>query len=132
MTTCLSRNDDRSIPDDERLLRRIPKSWYRLDDTGRVRISSAAFKHYEMSVYLASVVTQTGRKSKDLLSNYPNYGLASVTAAVVRELDQIVLRDSTRKEPAHALVVGKKTRSVARRIRNKCEWIIKPNSVPYL
>jgi hypothetical protein len=46
---------DPSIADDERLFRRIPRTWVEWDEQGNASISSAAFKAEELSINIESL-----------------------------------------------------------------------------
>lgn len=123
--------DDRSILGTELLLRRISKSWVKLDSSGRLRITSAAFKHVEMSVYLSSALKASGRTPKEISAQFGEVGLASITAALARSLGQVVARDATDEEPAHGIVYGPKPlATVARRFRTEAQWVVR-SSVYY-
>lgn len=77
--------DDAGISDSVDLWRRLIPAWIVPDDnTGGVRISSAAFDDSRdgtpMSVLLADVVAQTRRTPEDVLAAFDGYGLAAITA----------------------------------------------------
>jgi hypothetical protein len=63
--------DDPSITGNERLLRRIPRTWIAWDEFGNAAISSAAFKDEELSVNIESVMARDGRPLADAVRNYP-------------------------------------------------------------
>src|ERR1039458_4412727 len=81
--------DDPSIADEERLFRRIPRTWINWDDRGNAAVSSAAFRDEELSVALESVMARDGRPPVDAIRNYPGYGLAAITAAHARSLNRL-------------------------------------------
>ena len=119
--------DDPSIPEDERLLRRIPRSWVDWDEHGNAAISSAAFKDEELSVNLESGMAGDGRPLRDAILNYPGYGLAAVTAGHARSLNQAVARDPLPEDPAHGVVYGQKKRSgIAGKLRDGAIWVVSP------
>jgi len=62
--------DDASILDEDRLLRRIPPNQLCMED-GKLRPSSAVFRHAELSVYIESMVVAQGRAAEDVLSKLP-------------------------------------------------------------
>jgi hypothetical protein len=93
--------DDPSIQAAERLFRRIPSAWVDWDEQGNALISSAAFKDEELSINLESVMTRDGRPPEDAIHNHPRYGLAAITAAHARSLNQAVAPDPLPEEPAH-------------------------------
>jgi hypothetical protein len=102
--------DDSSIADNERLFRRIPRTWVDWDEHGNATISSAAFKDDELSIYIESVMTQADRPPSDAIRAYPGYGLAAFTAGHARAFNQRVARDPLPDEPAHGVVYGQKKR----------------------
>jgi hypothetical protein len=119
--------DDSSIPGQERLFRRVPRNWVDWDDDGNPTISSAAFKDEALSVYLESVMMQNGRQPEDSIRNYPGYGLAALTAAHARSLNQAVARDPLPEEPAHGVVYGPKKRGgIGGALRDGALWIVIP------
>jgi hypothetical protein len=122
--------DDPSIADEERLFRRIPRTWINWDDHGNAAVSSAAFRDEELSVALESVMARDGRPPVDAIRNYPGYGLAAITAAHARSLNQRVARDPLDEEPAHGVVYGPKKRGgIASKLRDGASWVITPAPV---
>ena len=123
--------DDLTICDASRLLRRIPPWHFVFDDNlDRWRPKSAAFANHPngspMSVLVADVVEDTGRSLADALTNYPGFALASITAGLARKCEQGIAREPLEDEPAHAVVFGRKTKGVQRRLAKKCEWVLPP------
>lgn len=120
--------DDPSILDEERLLRRIHPNWIVPDasDPTIKRVSSAAFDNLEMSVELASVRDARGETLMATLDGYNGFGLVFITASTARAKDQAVCRAPLPDNAAHGLVVGKKTKSVARHFRNHCVSVFLP------
>jgi len=92
--------DNPSIADDERLFRRIPRTWINWDDQGNASISSAAFKDEELSINIESIMVRDGRLPADAICEYSGYGLAEITAAHDRSLNQVVASDPIANEPA--------------------------------
>ena len=62
-----------------------------------------------------------------MLENYEGYGLASFTAGHARNCEQILQRAPTEDDPAHAHVLGPKTRSVKRRLLTGTTVIVEPS-----
>ena len=111
-----------SILDSEQLLRRIPPV-HIVPKNGKLGISSAAFKNttdtYEMSVDLSSkLVSQL-----DSVKKYPDNWLVSLTAKVVRKLNQGVISQPLRDNNAHGSVWGIKTKSVRNKFVSQCVFI---------
>lgn len=119
--------DDPSIPGSERLFRRIPPTWVDWDEDGNAAISSAAFKDEELSVNLESTMARDSRPPEDAIRNYPGYGLAAITAAHARSLNQNVASDPLPEEPAHGVVYGQKKKGgIGGKLRDSAEWVVRP------
>ena len=123
--------DDPTIPNESKLWRRIPP-WHFIPDENRggFRPSSAAFDNHPdgtpMSVLLADLVRQTGRNAHDALARHVGFALASFTAGLARDCEQSVAREPIPDEPAHAVVFGRKTTGVKRRLAKGAEWVVAP------
>jgi hypothetical protein len=119
--------DDPNIPPDERLFRRIPHTWVDWDEHGNAVISSAAFKDEELSINLESIMARDGRPPWDAIRDYPGYGLAAITAAHARSLQQAVAADPLAEEPAHGVVYGQKKRGgIGGKLRDGALWVVEP------
>jgi hypothetical protein len=123
--------DDRTILDEHHLWRRIPKWHLAPDQNARgIRVSSAAFDDdpdgNPMSVVLGDELLSSGRAAEEALRGLPEFGLVSITAALARERGQKIIRAPSDDEPAHALVVGSKTRSVMKAFARAATWVIPP------
>ena len=120
--------DDSTIRDDDRLLRRIPP-WHlvRDDNTKSHRISSAAFDDppdsSSMSVSIESTLVCNGLGAEHALRNHEDFGLVALSVALVREHGQGVVRRPLPDDPAHGEVVGSKTRSVRKAFARNAVWI---------
>jgi hypothetical protein len=127
--------DDKTISDDAELLRRVPREHLVDDDSGYLRVSSQAFQDppngTPMSVLLADAMRAQGRELEAALAGHPGFSLVSVTAGLARQCDQMVVRDPLPTEPAHALVVGRKTQSVRKKFAQNAKWVV-PSSPPPL
>jgi hypothetical protein len=119
--------DDPTIAGDDRLFRRIHRSHVLWEEDGTAAISSAAFRDEELSINIESVMVREGRPPADAIRQYPSYGLAAITAAHARSLDQVVARDPIEEEPAHGVVSGQKKRGgIAGKLRDGASWVINP------
>ena len=131
------RKDDPSVADDEELWRRVTPDQIIFDNNTQAhRPSSAAFRDHPrrdaMSVYLAGLVRESGRTSEQLLEEYPGYGLVSFPAGVAREVGLGVTHERDVEHPeeeAHAVVFGKKTGSVRKKLVKASKWIVLPADV---
>ena len=88
------REDDVSIPNHDRLFRRVHEKQLALADDGSLRPSSAVFKDPELSVNIESLMVEQGRPPEDTLKGFPGCFLTSITAGQVREHGQVVVKDN--------------------------------------
>lgn len=122
--------DDRTIPNEAIIWRRIHPNFIDWDDNLKARRpSSGAFQdssNSSMSVIIAADVEKDGRSPLEILKNYPNHGIASITADLVRECKQIIVREPTVDEPAHAVVIGSKSKPIRRKLAQNADWVHLP------
>src|SRR5271154_3084573 len=127
--------DDPSVEDEAELLRRIPPyHFFRDDNLGSVRPSSAAFEDDSdddpMSVYLATVLAAAHREANSVLAGHVGYALASITAGTAREKDQTVHPDPLPEEVSHAVVCGDKRsgkrNSAKKKFAMSAKWVVSP------
>ncbi len=121
--------DDPSIPDEERLFRRIHLAHVVEAEGGTCKVSSAAFRDVELSVNLEGIMRAAGRAPKDSLRDNPRDLLVSICAGVCRHNGQLVGPDPLPSEPAHGYVFGKKTKSIQRALRDSAGWVV-PETTP--
>lgn len=126
-----AQQDDPTIGDADRLLRRIFPGWYVPDQkTSGMRLSSAAFDDQSdgspMSVHLGSVLVDLGLSDDSVLQGHAGYGLAEVSARLVRDNSQVIKRKPERLWPAHAEVIGRKTDAIRRRLAKAANLLIPP------
>ena len=125
-------SDDSTILDEAELWRRIPP-WHFVKDEnlGQGRPSKAAFDNHPngspMSVVLADMVTESGRDPSTVLTGHEGFALAAITAGLARACEQGVAREPLSDEPAHAVVFGKKTDSVKKKLARGSRWIVPPS-----
>lgn len=105
------------VDDSERLHRRIPAIHLKDDGT----VSSAAFTDPEMSVDRAALTTLA-----QTLAYHPQCGIAEFVARDARSLDLAVEPDATIDNIAHALVLGKKTKSMSRKLAAASKLLLAP------
>jgi hypothetical protein len=122
--------NDPAIADSEVLLRRLLAEWVVPGDRGRMRIASAAFKSFELSILFLALMERQGRPKEDALKEHPDDSLCSVSAGLARQLEQGVIYDTEPPhDPAHGLVIGKKRQSIANAFARKAKWEI-PSEPP--
>jgi hypothetical protein len=117
--------DDTTIPPDERLLRRVHPTHVVPDQNGGFRLSSAAFNDRELSVDIASTLSQLNRPYESCLHGYDGYGLIWFSAQSARANQQVVCRDPLPDNPAHGIVYGHKPTSVRRRLAALSTWLVR-------
>lgn len=124
--------NDPDIANSEVLFRGLRSDWIVPGNHGRMRIASAAFKNEEMSVLIESVLRAGGRTEQNALDACPGDSLCSITAGLARELGQGVVHEADPpNDPAHGLVIGKKSKTIANRFAREAVWVIpaEPSSV---
>jgi hypothetical protein len=84
------------------------------------RISSSGFSNEELSVDLESLLNDV----RESLKNFPNEGLASFPASVPQELNLEIKHDPKENNYAHALIMGKKTKSKRKKLAREAKWEI--------
>lgn len=126
------RVDDTSIPNTDRLFRRVPANQLSPNDDGTQRPSTAVFKHVEMSVNIESLMIEQGRPPEDCLTDYPDMYLTSIIAGDVRRFGYPIVKDiAPPHDPAHGLVLGKKSGSFENQMAKKLTtWIVAPPKAP--
>jgi hypothetical protein len=119
--------DDPTIPDNDRLFRRVRRNQLFTEGDGTKRPTSAVFKNPELSVNIESLMFQQKRPPEDTLTGYPGDCLTSVTAGQVREHEYPIVKDcEPPNDPAHGLVLGKKTNTFANAMVRAHQWIVPP------
>ena len=120
--------DDPTIPDNAILWRWIPPWHFTYDRRERRwRPSSAAFEDDPdgdpMSVVIAA---ESHGPEAALTGPHQDYGLAAISARLVHERGQIIVRAPTAEEPAHAYVVGDKRESTRKAFARQAVWVVRP------
>ena len=122
-----ARADDTTIPNTDRLFRRVRENQLVKLDDGSRRPSSALFKAATMSVNIESLMIEQGRPPEDTLTGYPGEYLTSIIAGDVRAHGlRIVKQTELPNDPAHGLVLGKKRDSFANAMARSHQWIVPP------
>ncbi len=124
-------DDDPTIPDRERLLRRVPPNlmiWN--ENTAAWEASTGAFSNSSdgsgMSVSLSGGLRAEGLSDEEALRGYEGFGLVAITAGLARAQDQGVIRNPTTSDAAHAEVVGRKTKRVKKAFKRNAVWVVGP------
>ena len=122
--------DDSSILSEDRLLRRVPPNQLFTEPDGSQRPTSAVFRHDELSVNIESLMVEQHRRPEDALTGFPGDSLTAITAGDVRAFGYPIVKDiDPPNDPAHGLVLGKKTSSFANAIVRAHLWIVAPAKI---
>jgi hypothetical protein len=119
---------------DALLWRRVPE-WHWVDDgSGGKRPSSAAFEDdpdgSDLSCTVAAEST-LARAFDPVRGNPKAFALAEFRFDVAIAKGQAAKRDPTEEEPAHVLLVGKKTKGVRNALVTASRWAWPPPGRPY-
>jgi hypothetical protein len=122
--------DDGSIKDDACLLRRIRADQIVDDEnTGTRRPSSAAFRDPEMSVDAAPILAASGLDWHFCVQGYEGFSLVNIEAVHARAKGLAVIHKPIKDDPtlpnnlAHAEVIGKKTKGIAKYLAANAAWV---------
>jgi hypothetical protein len=122
-----TQEDDLSIPDTDRLFRRVPPNQLEPLEDGSWRPSSSVFKHPELSVNIECLMVEQRRPPEDTLTGYPGHYLTSIVARDVRAKGYPIVKDTgPPNDPAHGLVLCKKKSSFANAMLASHQWIVAP------
>ena len=124
--------DDDSIQNNDDLYRRIPDVQIVFNENlGESQPTSKAFQNESnqnaMSVSHAIKLMNNGKSPSDLISNYRDCCLASITAGLAREYEQIIHFDETDEDISHTHIEGKKSKSCRRAFAKNSLWVIPPD-----
>jgi hypothetical protein len=124
------RQDDPTIPNHDRLFRRVRPNQMFTEPDGSRRPNSAVFKNDELSVNIESLMTHQGRQPEETLTDSPDECLTSIVAGDVRAFGYPIAKDGDPpNDPAHGLVLGKKTSKFANPMVRAHRWIVPPPDV---
>ena len=119
--------DDPSIPSADRLFRRVRPNQLFTEPDGSKRPNSAVFKSTELSINIQSLMIEQGRPPEDTLARFPTDYLTSITAGDVRAYRYPIVKDTEPpNDPAHGLVLEKKTNTFANAMVRAHRWIVAP------
>ena len=119
--------DDPSISNADRLFRRVRPNQLFSEPDGSHRPTSAVFKNQELSVNIESLMVEQGRRPEDTLTNFPHEFLTSIVSGNVRAHGCPIVKDTVPpNDPAHGLVLGRKTNAFANAMVRTHQWIVAP------
>lgn len=119
------------LGDDTILWRRIGRLHLTFDDNRQCfRIASSAFDEHPQDGTTSVVVAPSNRttceRAAGVLRRHEGFGLAAVTVGRVRELGHAVVLTPTADEPAHASILGRRSKRTRRLLAESCTWAIPP------
>jgi hypothetical protein len=121
--------DDLTIANAADLWRRIFPRWWILDeDSGTRRLSSQAFEDSKDKSPMSVTIAAECAGQALVLAKYPGYGLAVFTAGQARLCGQILQRNPTADDPAHAHVIGKKNKTAKDCLRSAAALLVSPTA----
>lgn len=136
MSTEAEEPDDLTVADECHLFRRIPGNQIKPTNDGGYQPISGAFNNSSgpersMSVSLGDTMEAYDRTPGDLVAPYPDTYVASITARLARDEEQVLRRSPTGEDVAHGDVIGdKNSKSRRRRFAKAAEWAVPPPSLP--
>jgi hypothetical protein len=119
--------DDPEIPNADRLFRRVRPNQLFAEPDGSQRPTSAVFKNAELSVNIESLMVEQGRPPEDTLTGFPNEFLTAIIAGDVRAYNLRIVKDTAPpNDPAHRLILGRKTNAFANAKVRSHHWVVAP------
>lgn len=122
-------HDDLAVPREGHLWRRVPCTQTEYDSQlHRKRPTTAAFDDLKdemgqldpISAFIALKC-----KSPDVaLANHKEFGLIMITEVLVTECNLKVIEKDVPGPPGHVLLVGRKPRSVRKRLAREAQWVV--------
>lgn len=79
-----------------------------------------------MSAHLKLVLDELGLTAQSVIEDASRFALAGLPAAVLRANGQVINRDPQPNDPAHAHVLGLKSKSVQKALATAAAWVIAP------
>lgn len=118
--------DDPTIADETELWRRIPPWHVHHDERlGRLRPASAAFDD-DIDDPMSVAIADEAAGPDAVPAGHESFALAAITVGLARDCGLGVMRDPLPDNPAHAVVFGRKTGAVMRRLARGATWIVLP------
>ncbi len=108
------------VADEDAVLRRFPNRPSHIKSDGT--LSSANFIGPDTSVNLERLTTIA-----ETMYGYESFGLVRLLTRHVRDLGEDVVHDPTEENFAHAVIPGKRTISIARKLALQSEILLLPN-----
>lgn len=129
--------DDTTILDDDRLIRRIPEHY--LDPaTGKQTVSSGAFQtpskgHGNLSVDIEKLMLANDVKPADFVITGNYVAAVTLTAGQLRNAELSIAKVPLDDNPYHGEVGrsegGRLTKKQRRELKENCAWLVKPQNI---
>jgi len=119
--------DDPTIPDDMRLLHRVPFEWYYAPED---RPQSCSFDNSPDGSGTSVDLMEADDQPQRTLAGHPGFGLVSITAGQARAAGLGVVRNPILGNPGnsqHCLLQGKKNKA-SKKLARQCQWLVRPTT----
>lgn len=77
---------------------------------------------------MSVVIDRQGRQPSAIVEKYPSFGVVPLRVGALRELGFAVCYWKDDDDADHAYVVGNKTRSKKKSMKNACTWLVHPDA----
>lgn len=128
--------DDPDIDGAVLLYRRVHPNFVRFDEVrGCQRLSTGAFQDAELSIAFGDTLNDLGADPASAFAANPGHPIVCFTVSAARAASLGVCRDPKDNEPAHGLVLGKKTGPKKRALAGASAWTVAPDGAcvpPYV
>lgn len=122
--------DDPNIPDNAKLLRRIPGGRFTEKAGARVPNSDCFKNSSDGTGTSIDIWEDDWSPQKCLEGQAEGFGVVAVTAGQLRGLGIGVIRAPLPDNPHHALLQGPKGKKTLKKLAKLCEWEIMPSEIP--
>ena len=121
------------MPDPETMLwRRIHPMWVKQSGDGTFSVTSQAFQNlpgYDaFSVHDSKIASSEGMTPESVLADFPEYSMVQFSTKIALESGQTVDPCPEDNDPSHTHVTGNKSKSVKKKFKNGCEWLVLPQN----
>jgi len=129
---CVETGQEATVPDHTALWRRVPNwpHWTVFDENlGRLRPSSIAFEDNQNGSAMSAFLEGHGNTVQEVLVGHESFGVAAVTAGLVRSHGLSIVHDPLDGLPSHVEVPGPKPKKVKSALAKAALWVVEPAGV---